>query len=176
MRWICFIRGNMDETAQSWWAKTCTHEQNILTTRSTDHLGKKEHCYIQKYNTLFPIGPNRTNPFLYLRWICFILLNFNWYILFYLFYFQLRMDTKVPLKKNYKYLGVYVLNLETSRVETLVSWVQTLPTEIDSHPVSDVTSVACVSIPSTLVANVHRRVDEYACEIVSLIYFRINYR
>ena len=35
----------------------------ILENCSPSSLEKKEHCYIHKYNTLFPIGLNKTNPF-----------------------------------------------------------------------------------------------------------------
>ena len=31
--------------------------------RTVYTLEKKEHCYIHKYNTLFPIGLNKMNPF-----------------------------------------------------------------------------------------------------------------
>ena len=35
----------------------------ILENCSPSTLEKKEHCYIHKYNTLFPIGLNKMNPF-----------------------------------------------------------------------------------------------------------------
>ncbi len=35
----------------------------ILENCSPSSLEKKEHCNIHKYNTLFPIGLNKTNPF-----------------------------------------------------------------------------------------------------------------
>ena len=35
----------------------------IIENCSPSSLEKKEHCYIHKYNTLFPIGLNKTNPF-----------------------------------------------------------------------------------------------------------------
>ena len=35
----------------------------ILENCSPSSLEKKEHCYIHKYNTLFPIGLNKMNPF-----------------------------------------------------------------------------------------------------------------
>ena len=35
----------------------------ILENCSPSSLEKKEHCYIHKYNTLFPLGLNKTNPF-----------------------------------------------------------------------------------------------------------------
>ena len=35
----------------------------ILENCSPSSLEKKEHCYIHKYNTLFPVGLNKTNPF-----------------------------------------------------------------------------------------------------------------
>ena len=35
----------------------------ILDNCSPSMLEKKEHCYIHKYNTLFPLGLNKTNPF-----------------------------------------------------------------------------------------------------------------
>ena len=35
----------------------------ILENTSPSSLEKKEHCYIHKYNTLFPVGLNKMNPF-----------------------------------------------------------------------------------------------------------------
>ena len=35
----------------------------IIENCSPSSLEKKEHCYIHKYNTLFPVGLNKTNPF-----------------------------------------------------------------------------------------------------------------
>ena len=35
----------------------------ILENCSPSTLEKKEHCFIHKYNTLFPLGLNKTNPF-----------------------------------------------------------------------------------------------------------------
>jgi hypothetical protein len=35
----------------------------VLENCSPSSLEKKEHCYIHKYNTLFPVGLNKTNPF-----------------------------------------------------------------------------------------------------------------
>ena len=35
----------------------------IIENCSPSSLEKKEHCYIHRYNTLFPIGLNKTNPF-----------------------------------------------------------------------------------------------------------------
>ena len=35
----------------------------VLESCSPSSLEKKEHCYIHKYNTLVPLGLNKTNPF-----------------------------------------------------------------------------------------------------------------
>ena len=35
----------------------------VLENCSPSSLEKKEHCYIHKYNTLVPLGLNKTNPF-----------------------------------------------------------------------------------------------------------------
>ena len=39
------------------------YKVQILENCSPSSLEKKEHCYIHKYKTLFPIGLNKTNPF-----------------------------------------------------------------------------------------------------------------
>ena len=39
------------------------YQVQIMENCSPSSLEKKEHCYIHKYNTLFPIGLNKTNPF-----------------------------------------------------------------------------------------------------------------
>jgi hypothetical protein len=39
------------------------YKVQIMENCSPSSLEKKEHCYIHKYNTLFPIGLNKTNPF-----------------------------------------------------------------------------------------------------------------
>ena len=39
------------------------YQVQILENASPSSLEKKEHCYIHKYNTLFPVGLNKMNPF-----------------------------------------------------------------------------------------------------------------
>ena len=39
------------------------YKVQILENTSPSSLEKKEHCYIHKYNTLFPVGLNKMNPF-----------------------------------------------------------------------------------------------------------------
>ena len=40
-----------------------TYETTILEVCSPSLLERKEHCFIHKFNTLFPHGLNRMNPF-----------------------------------------------------------------------------------------------------------------
>ena len=49
----CVNRGDFDEL----------FNVNILENCRPADLEKKEHIYIHKYNTLFPLGLNKVNPF-----------------------------------------------------------------------------------------------------------------
>ena len=70
---------------------------NFGKLQSLASLEKKDHRYVHKYKTLFPIGLNKTNPFglSILGWSLFFI---NFSDLTGSLSFQLRMNTKVLLR------------------------------------------------------------------------------